>query len=260
MDYSYSHRSTDLKQSYSGSIIEYVNCFGNDSNAFSISPVDCCVSYVIECPADWCFFIFIDETRMTMSTTMSFVGLVGPTTHRILHHSSPVGCYVFTGCIWGLQEVKTTFDHGRFGRDHGYTGAEFTCKPWHIFSLTLSLMMPINNHVNWVISNRTIIRQCNTTYIMVTMSFIIVKLEIAFTLKPEEIAADLRQLLAVERFSDLLVDIGYRPEVGGTLQWGRRRRYSLCLHRRNGLFEFTGSFSCAYPSKCREPSLQMPDP
>ena len=48
-----------------------------------------------------------------------------------------------------------------------------------------------------------IIRQCNITYIILTMSFIIVKLELSFTLKLEEIAADLRQLLAVEWFSNL---------------------------------------------------------
>ena len=59
------------------------------------------------------------------------------------------------------------------------------------------------------------------------MSFIIVKLELPFTLKPVEIAADLRQLLAVEQFSDLPLVTGDRPEVGGTLQWGQRRRYSL---------------------------------
>ena len=62
------------------------------------------------------------------------------------------------------------------------------------------------------------------------MSFIIVKLELPFTLKPEEIAADLRQLLAVEQFSDLPVVTGERPEVGGTLQWGQRRdTASVCI-------------------------------
>ena len=109
---------------------------------------------------------------------------------------------------YGFYNVKKASVRGCFGCCDVYTGAEFTCKPWHIFSLTLSLKMPIKNHINWVINNRMIIRQCNITYIILTMSFIIIKLELSFTLKLEEIAADLRQLLAFERFSNLPVVTG----------------------------------------------------
>ena len=40
-----------------------------------------------------------------------------------------------------------------FHCDCSFTGAEFKFKPRHVFSITLWLMMAINNHINWIIKN-----------------------------------------------------------------------------------------------------------
>ena len=198
-----------------------------------------CVCYVIECPVDWCFFII--ETRITMLTTMSFVG---PTTHRFLHHLfSPLSRRLIV--VFGeLIYSKEGKDRGRFARDHGFPTAEIMCKLWHISLLTLLLIMTINKHINRIINNRINIWQFNSTHITIMMLSIIVKFFIPFASTPEAIAAESRRPRTIQRFCSLPLVIGWWPEAGGALQWSQGRRYSLSLHHRHGLFEFNGNFHC----------------
>ena len=158
------------------------------------------------CLHRWIVYEDIGDTKL-LAVSIPNVGR--PITHKILHFSLPVDCYVFVlllavvGCCKGLFIQPSNV-------------SSVSCNTIHLTPCGGIKLNVTPNKINQNNNTGANILTCSQRFVHWKDEFIV-----PISLLPEAITAESRQPSAIQQFSSLPLIIGQWPEPGGALEWGQ---------------------------------------